>query len=200
MNDTLEFSYRKPRAVERDDGFGRLARWMGDHPIAAGLIAGLAVVGIAVASVPGALTSAPQEALVLSGLVVGVWTVLFFLMRQFFRDMGQTEIEETFSMRLDDEAFVWEQDEEVEVELERPGLTLYAARRIDGEEAGSEPAEVYLVIEGEDGERFILETSVTEQEAAEYPVAEGLEADESLPIHMASGLLQRVEREKNSGG
>jgi hypothetical protein len=194
MNETLEFSYRKPRAVERDDAFGRVARWMGDHPIAAGLIAGLGVVGIAVASVPGALTSAPREALVLSGLVVGVWTMLFFLMRQFFRDMGQTEIEETFSMQLDDEAFVWEREGEIEVELAGPRLSLYAARPIDEEAAGSEPAEVYLVIEGDEGGRFVLETSVTEQEAAEYPIGEGLEADESLPIHMASGLLQRVER------
>ena len=188
----IEFSYQKSRLVEREDWVGRVARWLGKHPVLGGIVGGSCVVVFAALYVPGALRSAPKEAAILSSIVVVVWAVLFYFMRGFFERMGQRETGETFRFEIDDEAFRWERDGEAVAEVAEPSYRLVRPPG-SGEAEGHGAAIVWLVVEG-GGERFVLETKVTAEEASGYPEAEGGEADESLPIHLASSLLQRAER------
>jgi len=197
----VDFSYRKARIVDREDWFGHVATWVGEHPLLGGLIGGLVVVAIAMAAVPGAVGSAPAEVAVLSALVVGVWAVLFYLMRNFFERMGETEIEEAYRFEADEEGFLWRRGDQVLVDIDEPSYELYAAEAIDDETKGDAAVSVYLAVRGED-EAFRLETKVTADEAAAYPVWEGeAEVDEELPVQMASSLLQRgrAAEEKTEG-
>ena len=186
--------------MEREDWFGDLAAWIGAHPIWGGVIGGLCVVVIAVAVVPGAVASAPLEVAVLSAMVVAVWTVLFYLMRDFFGRMGEAEIEEAYRFQVDEEGFEWRRGDQVLVEMTEPSWELYAVRAVDEEEKRDAAVSVYLVVRG-DGEEFVLETKVTAEEASGYPVWEGeAEPDETLPVHLASSLLQKGRRGVENGG
>lgn len=189
----VDFAYRKSRRVEREDWIGRAARWVGAHPILGGLIGGLCVVAFAAVSVPEGIASAPREAAILSLLVVGVWVVLFFFMRNFFRRQGEREMSESYRFVVDDKSLRWERDGEQLRVVENPKFDLRQPPGADAGEKGR-AAVVWLVVRGEGGP-FVLETKVTSEEASQYEEAEGVgEVDEELPIHLASALLQQAER------
>ena len=200
-SDAVDLTYRTSQLVPRDDLFGRVTRWMGHHPIVAGIIGGLVVVAIAALSAPEGVATAPIDALILSGIVVTVWAVLFFFMRSFFARQGDEEVSEAQHIEADAESFVWETNGERRLELAEPTYRLVQPPGSDLEvtpKTRERPAEVWLIVEGEEG-RFVVETKVTKGEAAAYPVFDAekegeVEPDQRLPTHLASSLLQRAER------
>jgi hypothetical protein len=196
--DVVDLNYRTSRLVPRDDLFGTVARSMGHHPIVAGIIGGLVVVAIAALSALEGVATAPIDALILSGIVVTVWAVLFFFMRDFFARQADEEISEAQHIEADAESFVWETNGEAQLELAEPTYRLVQPPGSDLEvtpKTRDRAAEVWLIVEGDEG-RFVLETKVTKGEAAGYPALEEeeVEPDQMLPTHLASSLLQRAER------
>jgi hypothetical protein len=165
------------------------------------LIAGLGVVAIATVRVPGVLASSPVNALVLSAMVVGVWTVLFFFMRSFFERQGYVDRETTRRLIWKEVLFRWEEGESVLAEVRGPEVCLKrpagsGEREIVSEE---EPHPVWIVIDGEQtaGEVEVplrLETKVTAGEAVQYEIDGGGEADDELSVGEVHTLLNKIER------
>lgn len=193
-----QFSYNRSRQVDREDRYGRVMRWVGTRPLSAGLAGGLAVVLVASLAAPSGIAAAPVQAGILSLMVVTIWAVLFYFMRDFFLRQSRREIEETYEFAAEPDSFRFSKEGEPEIALEAPKYELRVPP--DGnppaEQRPDAPARIWLVVTSRDGEgRFVLETKITAEEASNYPVAEdGGEADERLPIHLASGLLQLAER------
>lgn len=191
----IEISYKKTREVDREGWFGASMRWVGEHPIPAGLVGGLAVVAIAAASAPGAIAVAPLQTGVLSLMVVVAWVVLIYLIRDFFARQATRDVADYYELEADEERFVLTKDDEPEVDIDDPAYEMYLPPDVTpSEDRPQNATPIWLAVEG-DGDRHVIETLVTAEEAAEYAEPEDIEeADDELPIHLASGLLQLAAR------
>jgi len=190
--------------VASESLFGWGARWVGRHPVWAGVIAGSVVVGIATARVPGVFVNSPGNALILSALVIGVWAGLTYMMRSFFERQGYVEEETTRRVVWEDDEFVWSEGDEVLLSLKGPSARLERPAGSEGAELRSEDAHpIWIVVDGEKVEGTVeaplrLETKITAGEAVNYDVGEG-EADDEVPLGHARKLLERVG-ERRLGG
>jgi len=192
----IEISYQKSRRVVREDWYGRVMRWIGEHAISTGMLGGLAVVGVAAASAPGGIAAAPLEAGLLSLMVVLAWTALFYLMRDFFARQSFQEVDDRYHLQADAERFELTKNDTTVVAFDAPSYEIYLPPGVSpSDDRPQNATEVWLAVRGEENV-YIIETKVTAEEAGQYPRPEGLgeEANDELPIHLSSGLLQLAER------
>lgn len=199
MSET-EISYQTTIEIERTDAFGRLAGWIGEHPLWGGLIGGLGAVAIAAAYRFEQVRSAPVDALILSSVVVVVWVVLFYFMREFFARQRFSRERVRRALQIDENRLVWREGNEALRRLESPTYRLYTQEvpeeMREGRGAGN-PWPVWLVAEGDGGARLVVETKITAGEAAHYEAVDEAVAaatDEELPTTVVSPLLNRAER------
>ncbi|QDG52620.1 hypothetical protein FIV42_18315 [Persicimonas caeni] len=195
----VRIAYTTVLEEPRTGWLGEALRWMGKHPILAGLVGGLAAVLFAVARAFEGVRSAPFDALIISAIVVIVWMVLFYFLRGFFTRQALRTVEVRRDIEVTDEGFRWLQDDEELVKIEEPRFELFSTpvpdEKLD-ERKRDQPWPVWLVVSGRDG-RFVLESKITAGEASEYPKVddEVLEAtDEALPTGLASSLLSCAGR------
>lgn len=194
-----QISYTTVLEEPRTGPVGRAMRWIGAHPVLAGLCGGLIAVLIAVVSSFEGVRNAPVDALIISAIVVVVWIVLFYFLSSFFARQAIRRFEVRRDIEADDDLFRWLEANEERVRIEAPTYRLYStdvpehmleARSVD------QPWPVWLVVSGEDT-RFVMETKITAGEAAHYDEVpdEVIEAtDEELPTTLASPLLSCADR------
>jgi len=179
-------------------------RWIGRHPVPAGTLGGFFVVAVAAAAAPGGIVAAPLEAGVLSLMVVFAWTVLIYFMRDFFARQALREAVDRYRLEADDERFELQKNDETAVGIDEPSYELYLPPDVEpSEERPQNATRVWLAVRG-DGAAYVVETQVTSDEARQYPRPDDIDgADDHLPIHLASGLLQladRAEQRERDGG
>lgn len=188
-----EFAYKKVIDRPRTTPVARAFVWVGNHALLSGFLGGICVVLFAMASAFEGVKKAPTEALIISALVVGVWTVLIGFMGKFFARQGVVRLEVHRAIRAGDDLFRWREGAETLVEIDAPTYTIRAADRPD-EIAPDTPVAVFLTVSGQ-GKSFVLETQVLSSEAEQYQrVSEPGEVDETLPIALASRVLLYGER------
>lgn len=190
-----EFAYKKVVERARTTGLARALVWVGEHAWLSGFLGGVLVVLIAMLSASGGVKKAPTEALIISALVVGVWTVLIGFMGPFFARQGRVQVEVHRAILAGDDLFRWRQGAEVLLEIEQPTYTIRAAAQPD-DLAPNTPTAVFLTVSGA-GKQFVLQTQVRASEAEPYQhmsPGEPGEVDETLPIALASRVLLYGER------
>jgi hypothetical protein len=195
----VQISYKTVVKKPRTGWAGNMLRWIGDHPLLAGLIGGLAAVGIAMARSFEGVRTAPVDAAIISTIVVVVWVVLFYFLRSFFARQAIAQVEVRRDLEASSEQFCWRQDDEVLAEIASPIFALFSTsvpEHMLEERNVDQPWPVWLVVSGEGG-RFVLETKITAGEASEYAEVADEEVaatDEVLPTGLASTLLSCANR------
>jgi hypothetical protein len=116
--------------VPKDTPFGRVCRGIGEKPLTAGLIGGLAVVSLAAILKPGGVANAPWVAAQLAAIVIFVWVVLIYMIRGFFQELGMEETHRMYEItRFGPEdapsAITWTRNNEVLKLLEDPATRLF---------------------------------------------------------------------------
>ncbi len=195
----VEVSYQTITEEPRTGPVGRLLRWIGAHPLIAGLIGGTAAVLIAMARAFEGVQSAPADALIISAVVILAWVVLFYFLRGFFEQQAMRTVDVRRDLQAEDGVFRWlENGEEVRV-IADPEYRLYTTpvpeHMLDDRNA-DQPWPVWLVISSAD-EKFVLETKITAGEANAYDEVDSEvieQVDETLPTGLASPLLSCAER------
>lgn len=204
---STEFAYKKTVEKPRTTPLARLFVWVGTHAVLSGFLGGVCVVLIAMATAFEGVKKAPTEAMILSAIVVLVWTVLVGLMGSFFRRQGVMRLEVHRAIRAGDELFRWRENADVLLEIEAPNYEILAA---DLPEFPSDSAPdlssnkgqldklatVFLRVSGKGGS-FVLETQTSTAEALQYkrvPGDEKMAVDEALPVALASRVMLYAER------
>ena len=196
MPEPFRLQYRTTTRVERVGPWGALSRWVARHPMRAGLLCGLAAIAVAALRAPAGVAKEPALAAILAGLVLAVWVVLMRAMRGFFASQTTEALEVVRVLELSAQELRWGQLGRSPLTLHKPRFALYALEAVpDGQEraAASRAWPALIVATDDQGQRFALETRVTAQEAqALPPCPEVIPADELLPAHVASALLERA--------
>ena len=193
---------------ERSGPYGWLMRQIAARPIRAGLLGGLVAVAIALVRGWKGVQAMPEAAVILCALVILVWCVLFFFMRNFFTQQITEQVEVVRRLQLTPEdGFVWTQGSQILREAASPSWRLCRPIDIKHTAPSSEehPTTVWLVMTSADdpaprlerGVLFVLETKVMWQEARHYPM-EVHQPDETLPSHVASPLLELGRKQMQS--
>lgn len=196
----IEISYTTVVEKPRTGPVGNFMRWLGDHPLLAGLIGGVGAVLIAMASAFEGVAHAPFEALVISTLVVLVWMVLFLFLSSFFSRQAIAQVEVRRDIEASAERFCWLQDGEPLVSIDAPTYELRSTEVPDymGEERNADqPWPVWLIVSGGGDAGFVMETKITAGEAGGYErVSDEVQArtDEVLPTTLASPLISLADR------
>ena len=181
-------SYVTSEEVPKDTPFGRACRGIGDKPLTAGLIGGLAVVSLAGILKPGGVANAPWVAAQLAAIVVFVWVVLIYMIRGFFRELGMTETHRMYEITRfgpanSPSALTWTRNNEVLKLVEapktqvfhEPGLEVVDTSKVSGDEVDD-------FMEGRDHkEAANADTVEPNQPATVWIVAEGSD-DQQLVI------------------
>lgn len=120
----VQIAYNTVVEEPRTGWLGNLLRWMGNHPILAGLLGGLGAVGVAMARAFEGVRNAPFDALIISSIVVIVWMVLFYFLRGFFSRQAIRSVEFRRDIEVSDEGFRWTQEDDELVHITSPILSL----------------------------------------------------------------------------
>jgi len=190
-----EFAYKKVVERPRTTWLARAFVWVGNHALLSGFLGGICVVLFAMGSAIEGVKKAPTEALIISALVVGVWTVLIGFMGKFFARQGVAQLELHRAILAGDDLFRWREGAEVLVEIDAPTYTIRAATPPE-KSPDARDATVFLTVTGAGG-RFVLETKISADEARQYQQISPQElgqVDETLPIALASRVLLYGER------
>lgn len=202
----IEFAYRTTVEERRTGRVGRFLAWLGEHPILGGLGCGLIVVAIAGLRAPQGVAAEPMTAAIISILVIGTWTVLFYLMRRFFDDQSYTQRSVLRQLIVTDEVAQWLQDKKPLVEIPNPRRRILTnpvpeGMGLEEEDSKKDPTAwpVWIVLEsrdkdgGESGEeRLVFETRDSARRARDYDAVtpEIMDAtNERLPRALTAPLL-----------
>ena len=189
----IQIAYRTLETRARPGAYGALMRLVSGHPLLAGFLGGVVAILIALTQGWEGASAIPDVALAICVVVLVTWMVLFFLMRGFFASQTTQEVEVVRAIFYDGEVLTWERGttrDDVITQIERPIFRIARApgASIKQGKEGS-PWEVFVIAAGID-DTFVLSTKLAWSEARGYPNEGALEADESLPTHVASPLLE----------
>lgn len=191
----IEFSYQTFQQRVRTGPVSRLLGWIGAHAARSGFVAGVLAVLVAMGSAWEGVRAAPAAALIISAVVVAAWTVLVWAMGSFFRRQALMQVAVRRQISAGPAQFVWMQDDAVLCAISQPKYRVLAApmaQKFRAPAQSGRPWPVWLVVQGEDDARFVLETQVTRERALQYEEvsADQLSAvDEKLPTALALRLL-----------
>jgi hypothetical protein len=193
----IQLAYKTIIEKPRTGPVARFLGLIGAHPALSGFIGGVCVVLIAMASAFGGVKNAPVAAMIISAIVVLVWTILVWLMGGFFARQAVAQIPVRRDIEAGDDEFRWLQDGEELARIAEPVYEIFSkpAPAEIADDQRDQPRPVWLVVSGEGGS-FVLETKLTAAEALEYDEISGdsLEVDETLPRSLASRILNQAER------
>lgn len=198
-DDSSAIDYIAVESFPRRTIMARSLRWMSGHPALAGGLTGLLAVVVAAIKSHAGVANAPLIALALGAVVVVAWIAFFYMASPWLGQLASRE--EDFPRRIEfgPDHLTWIERGEARLKLDAPDYTIFGSA-VPPEQLQSRrrkhPTPAWLVVDDEHG-RFVLETVLTAEEAARYPVApsdvvEG--ADDYLPTTLASPLLGMAER------
>lgn len=191
----IEFSYQTLQEQVRSGPVGRLLGWVGAHAAQSGFVAGVLVVLVAMGSAWQGVKAAPGAALVISAVVVAAWTGLVWAMGSFFRRQAVMQVAVRRQITAGAAQFVWTQDGAQLCAIAQPQYRVLAAPMAEKFRAPAQrerPWPVWLVVQGADGARLVLETQVTRERALQYEEVSAdqvVTVDEKLPTALALRLL-----------
>ncbi|RAL25058.1 hypothetical protein DL240_02260 [Lujinxingia litoralis] len=191
-------------AVERprEGVIGRTLAFAGRRPVIAGLTCGALVVLIAVTRAYRGVANEPMAALTLSFSVIATWTVLFVVMRNFFKAQSMRVVSVARRITWKDDELVWSEQGQERLRLRSPVAEILTTELpLKTPTRTTLPWPVWLVLrDAQDAERrLVLESKVDASQLRDTPRATPellAQTDETLPTLMMSPLLVRARAQK----
>ena len=192
MNEDFRIQYKTQTLIDRDNILGQVCRQIARRPAISGAICGLGAVGIAFAKASSGAMKAPGIAAILGAIVVVVWVVLFVAMRGFFEQQTRVTVDVVRALAFDGQTLEWTQNKQVVKRFEVQGIELLHAPDERANKKTQPSAHPVLLKFLGQGDTFLLETRLLDEEARLYPKAgdDDLQRiDEHLPTHLISPLI-----------
>ena len=194
-HEPFSLQYRTTKAVPRLGPWGWLCAKIAAHPLRAGALFGVGAVLIAALRAPGGFQKDPVFAGILAAMVLGVWIIIIFATRGFFRSQLTEQIEVIRRLEVDEEQLRWIEAGALVLSLNKPKFSLHVTAQPPAQTANDEPWPALLIAQERPEQQFILETRVMVSEARTLPQLEqAISPDELLPSHIASPLLARARQ------
>lgn len=194
-HEPFSLQYRTTKAVPRIGPWGWLCAKIAAHPLRAGALFGAGAVLIAALRAPGGFQRDPVFAAILAAMVLGVWIVIIFATRGFFRSQLTEQIEVVRRLEVNEDELRWLEAGALVLSVIRPKFSLHVLEQPPDKTPHDEPWPALLIAQAPPDQRFILETRVMVSEAKSLPpLDQALSPDELLPSHVASPLLARARR------
>lgn len=195
MNEDFRIQYKTQTLIDRDNILGQVCRQIANRPALAGAICGLGAVGIAFARASSGAMKAPGIAAILGAIVIVVWVILFVAMRGFFEQQTKVTIDVVRTLAFDGQMLEWTQNKQVVKHFEVQHIELLHAPDERTNKKTQPSAHPVLLKFLGDGETFLLETRLLDEEARLYPKASEEDVqriDEHLPTHLISPLINQA--------
>src|SRR5690554_6330510 len=194
----LDLVYHVAVERPREGVIGRTLAFAGRHPVVARIVCRALVVLIAAAKAYRGVRAEPVAALWLSFSVIATWTVLFVVMRNFFKAQSMRVVSVARRLHWSDEALVWSEQGKERLRLVRPEARIVTTELPPATESRRTlPWPVWLVLtDADDPERrLILESKIDASQLRGTPRATPdllSQTDETLPTLLISPLLERA--------
>ena len=189
----ISLQYRTLATTPRGGPWGRVAAFVADHPVWAGIVCGVIASGVAFLKSSDGPAKMPELALILVAVVIAVWVAGLWMMRGFFRSQTTAQVSVVRRIEVDAEATTLTWSEEGTPKKSLVPVTSWSLARAQGDHDPTEELCPLFLIAISPHDTFVLETRGLWEEVRSYPPVSH-PPDDFLPAHIASPLLELGRR------